>query len=99
MKATKLVDGINLEQDSRKYKLVEVLINSNDSDMSDCLSKGDLPIKLPTKIVAEVIPRVVICQIRIKAFDNLDKLCTLYVGSKSIQIVRQYKSMTAATNK
>lgn len=83
MRITKLVDYISLEQDSREYNLAEGLINSDDSDMSDCPNLGDLPIQLPTKIIAKVAVREAACLIKIKNFNNLSKLYTPYVGSKS----------------
>lgn len=86
MRAAKLVDGISLKQDSREYTFAKVLIDLDDFDVSDCSNQRDLPIQLLIKIVAEVIPKVTVCQTRIKDFDNLCKLCTPCVESKSTRV-------------
>lgn len=37
MRVAKLVDDINLEQNDKKYNPVEVILESDNSDASDCL--------------------------------------------------------------
>ncbi len=99
VRASKLVDGISLDQDDREYNPAEVFIDSDDSDASDCLDQEETSIQLSTKSIAEVTPRATVQQTRIKDLEDLNKLCTPYVGSKSTRVVRQNKSMTATTSK
>lgn len=60
IKAFKLVDSISLEQDDKKYNPTKVPIDSNDSDISDCLDLEKLYAQLSTKIVIGVIPRIIL---------------------------------------
>lgn len=76
-----------------------MLIDLDNSNTSDYLNQRDLLIQPLIKIVAEVIPRAVVHQIRIEYLEDLDKLCTPCTRSKSTRVVSQNKSMTATTNK
>lgn len=78
-----------------EYNLVEIFIDLDDLDISGMLSSKELLIFLPT---IEAIPIVVVSQ-TIEDPDIFDKLCILCVGSKTIRVVRQNKSMTTTSNK
>ncbi len=99
VRASKLVESISLNQEDREYNSVEVFINSDDSDASDCSDQEESPIQLLAENIAEVIPRAIIQQMRIEDLKDFDKLCTPCVGSKSTQVVRRNKSMTVTTSK
>lgn len=91
-----LVDGIKLKYDSNsEYNLVEVLIDFDNTDVSDVSSSKKSSIILPT---IETPPTIMVSQI-IEDSDILDKLCTLCIGNKSIKVVIQNKSMTVISNK
>lgn len=47
----------------------------------------------------EATPTAVVYPTKIKDLDILNKLCTLYVGSKSTRVVKRNKSITATSNK
>ena len=97
VRASKLVDGIQLgHDDDKEYNPAEVLIDSDDSDASDA-SDSEEPLKMPSGMEAK--PTTVVCQTKIEDPDILDKLCTPCVGSKSTRVVRRNKSMTATSNK
>ncbi len=99
VRVSKLVDGISLDQDDKEYNPAKVFIDSDDSDASDCSNQEESPIQLLVESVAEVTPRATVQQTRIKDLEDLDKLCTLCVGSKSTRVVIQNKSMTATISK
>ncbi len=99
VRASKLVDGISLDQNDTKYNPAEVLIDSDDSDASDCSDQEESPIQLSAKSAAEVTPRATDQQTRTENLKDIDKLCTPCVGSKSTRVVRRNKSMTATTSK
>lgn len=40
IKTSKLVDSINLKNKNEKYELAEVLIDSDNSDVLDCLNRN-----------------------------------------------------------
>ena len=97
VRAFKLVDGINLDNNSKEYNLAEVLIDSDNSDMSE-LSDSDKK-SLIQHLLTKVTPTTVVRQIKTEDSDVLDKLCTLCVGSKSTRVVQRNKSMTPTTDK
>ena len=85
MRAFKLVDGIDLDNNNKKYNPAEVLINSDDFDMSK-LSDSDKKL-LTQHPSAKATPTKVVRQIRTKDSDVFDKLYISCVESKSIQVV------------
>ena len=86
VRASKLVDGIQLgHDDDKKYDLAEVFIDSDDSDASNA-SDSEEPLKMPSGMEAK--PITVVCQTKIEDPEILDKLCTPCVGSKSTRVVR-----------
>ncbi len=99
VRASKLIDGISLDQNDREYNLAEVFIDLDNSDASDCSDQEESPIQLLAESVAEVTSRATVQQTRIEDLEDLDKLCTPCVRSKSTRVVRRNKSMTATTNK
>lgn len=99
MWAFKLIDSISLEQNNKKYNPVEVFIDLDDSNTSNCLDQKELSIQLLSKIIAEIMPRVTVYQTKIEDFDNLDKLCISYVRNKLTQVVRQNKNIMVMTKK
>lgn len=95
VRASKLVDGINLNISDQEYDPAEVLVDSDDSDMSD-LNHSTSFDNVPTAVVRAAAAHTT------RPSDNnniLNKLCTPCVGSKSTRVVRQNKSMTATTSK
>lgn len=97
VRASKLVDGINLDNNNKEYNPAEVLIDSDDSDMSK-LSDPDKK-SLTQHPSTKATPTTVVRQIRTEDSDVLDKLCTPCVGSKSTRVVQRNKSMTPTTDK
>ena len=97
VRASKLVDGIDLDNNNKEYNPAEVLIDSDDSDMSELSDPDEEP--LTQHPSAKATPTTVVRQIRTEDSDVLDKLCTPCVGSKSTQVVRRNKSMTPTTDK
>lgn len=94
VKAAKLVDGISFKQEDKDYSPVEVLIDSDDTNIvSDNTNEEGLPIQLLAETSKIAIPQTM------KNSDAIHKICTPCVGSKSTQIVRWNKSMTLITNK
>lgn len=93
MRVAKLVDGISLEQEDKKYNPAEVFVDSNNSDASVSSDEKESP----TQPSAET-PIAVIYQ-TIENADGIDKLCTPCVGSRSTQVMRRNKSITTITNK
>lgn len=83
MRASRLIDDINLDIKNKEYNLIEVLIELDEFDVSDLSNSKELP----------NIQIALIYQIKVK--DILDKLCKLYIKSKLIQVVRYNKSMMA----
>lgn len=55
VKIVKLVDSINMEQENKKYKSVEVIFDSNNSDTSNCLDLKEASIETLTKVRLIVI--------------------------------------------
>lgn len=51
MRAIKLIDSINLKRENNKYDLVEVIFESDDSDVLDCSDLKETPIETSTKVV------------------------------------------------
>lgn len=99
VRASKLTDGIDLNTSNSKYDPAEIFIDSDDSDASD----SNFDSKTPTANDPKASdPAPIIAAGQENNFDNpdnLDKLCTPCVGSKSTQVVRQNKSMTVTTSK
>ena len=87
LRATKLVDGIKLDDD-KEYDPAEILIDSDDSDTFD---------DEETRTQAEA--GAITTALQATETDILDKICAPCVGSKSTRILRQNKSMTATTKK
>lgn len=95
IRASKLTDGINLKDVATKeYNPTEVVIDSDDSEASetDTLSNENAIATLPPRHKA-----VMSCHTDNP--DDLDKLCTPCVGSKSTRAIRRNKSMTVTTSK
>lgn len=71
VRAAKLVNNINLEQDHKKYIFTEVFINSNNLDMSlsNYLDKEKLFVQLLAETSTEIISQISLHQTRI---DNLN---------------------------
>lgn len=95
MRAAKLVDGIKLKQNDKKYNLAEVIF---DLDMFDALYYSDLE-ETPAESLIEVRLILTLEQTSVRDTDILDKLYTSYMENKSTQIVRHNKSMTIIINK
>lgn len=87
IKASKLVDNINLKQNDKEYNSVEVLIDFDESDTSDCLdqvSDCSNQEESSAQLSAEIaITRAALYQTKVEDFDALNKLCRLCVESKS----------------
>lgn len=49
VKTVKLINGISLEQQNKKYNLMKVILDLDNSDVSDCLNPEVTPIKNQTK--------------------------------------------------
>lgn len=96
MIASKLLNGISLKQDDRKYNPAKVFIDLDNLDASD---QEETPIQLSAKSIAEVTPKATVYQTMIKKLDNLDMLCTCCIESKLTRVVRRNKSMTAMIKK
>lgn len=88
VRASKLVDGIDLGPQDAEYDPADVLIDSDDSDASD-LSDTSTP-----EVTATANQTIATDD-----SDVLDKLCTPCVGSKSTRVIRRNKSMTTTTSK
>lgn len=83
IKAFKLTDKINLDTSNSKYNPAKILINSNNSNASDSnfnsktLTANNLTASNSMLIITAYHEN------NIDNHDNLDKLCILYIGSKS----------------
>lgn len=92
IRASKLVEGINLALTDKKYDPMEVLINSEDFDMFEdeiTDSQSNVDINPPLIIVASAY----------QDDNEMDKLCAPYIESKSTQVMRQNKTITPTTEK
>lgn len=87
VRASRLTNGIDLDIENKEYNPIEVLIKSDESGIANLLDTE----KLPGIYIAQV------CQTRAK--DIFNKLYKSYVESKSTQVIRHNKSITAMTNK
>ena len=97
VKASKLVDGIDLDNNNKEYNPAEVFIDLDNSNISELSDSNEKPlIQHPS---AKTTPSTVIRRIRTKDSDVLDKLCTPCIGIKSIRVVWKNKSMTPTTDK
>lgn len=97
VRTAKLVDGINLNIEDKRYDPVKVTIDSDDSDISDLDANSDPHINnLPnTQPVLEMAHAT-----KANEDNNLvDKLYIPCVGSKLTQVVRRNKSMTPISSK
>lgn len=94
MRVARLIDEISFEQEGKEYNPAKVLI---DSDNSNVESDGIYEERLSIQLSAE-ISIVAIYQF-IKNLDIINKICTVYIGSKSTQVVRQNKNITPTINK
>lgn len=88
VRASKLVNGINLKQNNKEYNPVKVFINLNDSDTSDyldqasdCSDQEESSVQLPAKIATI---RAALYQTKIEDPNALNKLCRPCVGNISI---------------
>lgn len=97
VRAAKLVDGINLDIEDKGYDPVEVIIDSDDSDVSDSDADPDPHIDDPPN--TQPAPEVAHATKTDKNNDLLDKLYTPCVGSKLTQVVRRHKAMTPTSIK
>lgn len=84
VRASKLTDGINLDNKNKEYNPVKIFIDSNKSNVSDE--------KTPKHIV-------LVCQTRVKNVDTLDKLYQPCIESKVTGVVRHNKSMIVIKDK
>lgn len=91
VRASKLTNNINLDIKNKVYNPAEVLIESDESDVSDPSDFKEPPDSLI------IIHTILACPIRTK--DTLDKLCGPCIKSKLTQVIRCNKSMTVTTNK
>lgn len=95
MRAAKLVDGIKLERKEKEYDSAKVIFNLDNFNALDYSSLEETPVETLKKFK----PTATLEQTKARDTAILDKLCTSCIGSKSTQIVRNNKSMTAITNK
>lgn len=99
VRASKLTDGINFNTSNSEYNLTKAFINLNQSNASDSYSNSEIPTAI-NLIASNSIPIIAIFQEKnAKNPDNLDKLCTSCIRSKSAQVVRQNKRITITINK
>lgn len=93
-----MVNGIDLDRKNKEYDPAEVLLNSNNSDDFEKFNfnNDEAPFFTNTSVCS---PKTVIIQQTTSDFNILDKLYMLCIGSKSSQIIRKDKSMTANTSK
>lgn len=94
--ALKLINNIDLNNNNKKCIPAKVLIDLNDSDISELLDPEKPLIQF---FLAKTILTKVVRQIKTKNSNVFNKLCILCVESKSTWIIRHNKSMTAITNK
>lgn len=94
--ASKLVDGIDLDMENKQYNLVEILLNSDNSDNSNKFKLDKAP---PLNNIYILSPETAVIQQTTNNRNILNRLCIPYIRSKSSQIVKKDKSMTATTNK
>lgn len=87
VKAAKLIDGINLEQEDKEYNLVEVFVDSDNFDKSVFSDEEGSSTQLSTKGLIIVLYQIV------KNPDAIDKLYTTCMGNKLTRMVRYSKSM------
>lgn len=80
MKAFKLVDNIDLNNNNKEYNLAKIPIVSYNSNISKLL---DFEKPLILIFLAKTTPTILVCLIQIKNIDIFDKLCIPYVGNKS----------------
>lgn len=101
VRASRLVNDIALTSQDTKYDLANILIDSNNSKRSDLSDSDNLILQQIQPHKAKTADAIAIVS-QTKAMNDsniLDKLCTLCVGSKSIQVVRQNQSLTAISKK
>lgn len=98
VKASKLVKSINLGP-AKKYNLTKVFVDSENLDNFGDDSRVES--FLAQQHTLEEVDLSSVHQIKSSINDNdaLDKLCTLYVESKSTRVVRRNKNMTPTTSK
>lgn len=82
-------------QVEKEYNSAEVIVNIDDSDISDFWD----PKVILVKNLTDIKPRTIFHQTRVKNIVIFNKLYRPYIGSKLTWIVRHDKSMTAITNK
>lgn len=86
---------------NKKYDPTNVLINSNDSDISNL--SNDIKYWITTmpssNIEATATSIAIVNQTRVNNTNILDKLYISYIGSKSTWVVKHYKYMTIISNK
>lgn len=99
VKAFKLIDGINFNTSKSEYNLTKVFIDLNQSDASDSYSNCEIPTAI-NLIASDSIPIIAIFQKNnAENPNNLDKLYTSCIRSKSTQVVRQNKRITITISK
>lgn len=104
VKTSKLVNGINIglkkyysaKVSIEEYALSKIAVDSNDSEAFS--NKYKPPANIALRPERAAVPDTNFAnQIR-GSNDEISKLCTLYVGSKSTQVIKRDKSMTPTTN-
>ena len=114
VRASKLVDVVNLGPDNKEYDSAKVFINSDNSDNSKAsANENDLPVdkawdisllepvSVPTIPTRTTIPSSDSADLTKENSKNnlLDKLSTPCLGSKSTWVIRQNKSIMPTKNK
>lgn len=79
MRVFKLVNNIDLDNNNKEYNPAKVLIDLDNSNISKLFDSKKSFTQLPS---AKAISTIVVCQIRTKNSNILDKLYILYIGSK-----------------
>lgn len=82
VRVAKLVDDINLKQKNKKYNPVEIIINSDNSNVSDCSDLEKTHIQLSVETSTKVRPIPILPQIRARNTDVFNKLYISCIKSK-----------------
>lgn len=99
VRASKLINGINLRCDNnKKYNFAELLTDLDNLDASS-ISDFEKLSTIPPGIEFTYTKTAVVFQTKTEDSDILDKSWILYVGSKSTRIIRRNKNMTVTFNK
>lgn len=93
IRASRLTNGIDLNNKNKQYVPIEVFIESDESNMSDLSEFKESSNNLTPSHTTTAL----VCRTRVE--DTLNKLCKPCIRSKSSQVIKHNKDMTVITEK